>query len=216
MCQYGVMPANGLIYAPAHACGCYMEAKLFGFWALAPERTQTVPAAKRLTPGPAFGRALAYESSSDLEWPTHRHDALRSGGTPATVSDGLETVRTVPVEGQISAPVVAEGAVFISAIDSHRVIAMDAEDGDVRWEFTAGGRIDSPPTVYRGLALFGSADGHVYCLRATDGELVWRLRAAPVDRRTVALDQVESIWPVHGSVLERDEDLRCDLPAAQS
>jgi hypothetical protein len=34
-CQYGILPANGLIYTPPHACGCYMEAKLRGFWALA-------------------------------------------------------------------------------------------------------------------------------------------------------------------------------------
>jgi len=26
-CQYGFMPANGLIYAPPHACACYMQAK---------------------------------------------------------------------------------------------------------------------------------------------------------------------------------------------
>ena len=31
-CQYGIMPCNGLVYAPSHACGCYMEAKLYGFW----------------------------------------------------------------------------------------------------------------------------------------------------------------------------------------
>lgn len=30
-CQYGILPCNGLIYAPSHACGCYMEAKLYGF-----------------------------------------------------------------------------------------------------------------------------------------------------------------------------------------
>ncbi len=36
-CQYGILPCNGLIYAPTHACGCYLEAMLHGFWALAPE-----------------------------------------------------------------------------------------------------------------------------------------------------------------------------------
>ena len=41
----------------------------------------------------------------------------------------------------------------------------------------------------------------MYCLRARDGKLAWRFRAAPVDRRTVARNQVESLWPVHGSVL---------------
>jgi hypothetical protein len=52
--------------------------------------------------------------------------------------------------------------------------------------------------------LFGSADGHVYCLRATDGALVWRFRAAPSDQRLVSFEQLESVWPVHGSVLVRD------------
>jgi hypothetical protein len=53
--------------------------------------------------------------------------------------------------------------------------------------------------------LFGSADGCVYCLRASDGELVWRFLAAPADRRVAYYDQVESAWPVHGSVLVVDD-----------
>jgi outer membrane protein assembly factor BamB len=61
--------------------------------------------------------------------------------------------------------------------------------------------VDSPPTIYRGLVLFGSADGSVYCLRLSDGKLIWRFRAAPEELNTVALGQVESVWPVHGSIL---------------
>jgi hypothetical protein len=41
----------------------------------------------------------------------------------------------------------------------------------------------------------------VYCLRLSDGELVWRFQAAPADQRTVVWGQIESVWPVHGSVL---------------
>jgi len=41
----------------------------------------------------------------------------------------------------------------------------------------------------------------VYCLRAADGRLAWRFRAAPRDRRIVSYGRVESAWPVHGSVL---------------
>jgi hypothetical protein len=78
---------------------------------------------------------------------------------------------------------------------------LDAATGEPLWDFIAGGRIDSSPTCYRGRLLFGSADGHVYCLRASDGQLAWRFRAAPDDRRVVAFGQVESVWPVHGSVL---------------
>ena len=49
--------------------------------------------------------------------------------------------------------------------------------------------------------LFGSADGWVYCLRAVDGAMAWRYRAAPQEHRIVAFGQLESVWPVHGSVL---------------
>jgi len=37
-CIYGIMPCNGLIYAPPHSCACYIESKLNGFNALAPAR----------------------------------------------------------------------------------------------------------------------------------------------------------------------------------
>lgn len=65
----------------------------------------------------------------------------------------------------------------------------------------AGGRVDSSPTYYEGLLLFGANDGRVYCLNASSGEPVWRFLAAPNERRIVAFGQVESPWPVHGTVL---------------
>jgi len=112
----------------------------------------------------------------------------------ATVT-GSDTV------GRLSAPVVDEGTVLVASIDAGQIVAVDADTGKTRWTFTAGGRVDSPPTIHRGLALLGCADGCVYCLRLTDGALVWRFRAAAEELHTVALDQVESVWPVHGSVL---------------
>ena len=35
VCKYGVMPCNGLLYTPPHACACYVAAKLTGFNAMA-------------------------------------------------------------------------------------------------------------------------------------------------------------------------------------
>ncbi|NQT85659.1 hypothetical protein HQ560_02780, partial [bacterium] len=54
---------------------------------------------------------------------------------------------------------------------------------------------------FYGQVLFGCADGHVYCLRAKDGVLAWRFRAAPQERLIIDEGRVESAWPVHGSVI---------------
>ena len=96
------------------------------------------------------------------------------------------------------------GLVYVAQIDAHTLNALDQKSGEEVWTFTAGARIDSPPTVEQGRVLFGCADGSVYCLKADDGQLIWRYRVAPLDRRAMAFEQLESLWPVHGSVLIRN------------
>ena len=216
-CHYGIMPCNGLIYAPQHPCACYLEAKLYGFTALAPsspsmQPRRDVPDAERLMRGPAFGQIANQKSQIDnpVDWPTFRHDNERSGAVKTTVQP-TEMKRTwnTKLGGKLSAPVAAGGKLFVASADAHSVYALDSATGRQVWSFTAGGRIDSPPTIWQGCALFGSADGHVYCLNAGDGQLVWRYRAAPEDWRMMAFDQVESVWPVHGSVLVQNGTLYC-------
>ena len=214
-CGYGVLPANGLLYAPQHPCACYLEAKLSGFNALAPAskvegRRSKVP---RLDKGPAYGtinlKSKIYNRKSN-DWPTYRHDNARTGKSTTKVPAQLKPAWSTGVLGKkLSAPVMAAGMVFVASIDDHTVCAVDAETGKLRWRFRAGGRVDSPPTIHNGHAFFGSADGWVYSVRVADGELAWRFRAAPMDQRTVSFGQVESVWPVHGSELIRDDVLYC-------
>jgi hypothetical protein len=108
------------------------------------------------------------------------------------------------IGGHLSGVTVANGKVFVARVDAHTIHALDVEKGEKQWRFTAGARVDSPPTIYNGLVLFGSADGYIYCLRASDGKMVWRFLASPVKLNTVAFDQLESVWPVHGSVLVKN------------
>ena len=232
-CIYGIMPANGLIYAPPHSCGCYLDAKLSGFCALAPAFAPPSPRLRRATAGlpaddervekgPAYAKASAFaKASSDksagkpadaeasADWPTYRHDGTRSGFTKASVPAQLEPAWRRHIGGKLSSVVVAEGKLLVASIETHTVHALDAATGKPAWSYTAGGRVDSPPTIHEGLALFGSADGWVYCLRADDGKLAWRFRAAPQDRRLTSYEQVESVWPVHGSVLVRNGIVYC-------
>ncbi|MGH7342860.1 MAG: PQQ-binding-like beta-propeller repeat protein, partial [Candidatus Rokuibacteriota bacterium] len=108
------------------------------------------------------------------------------------------------VRGPLTPPVAAGGIVVVAAPDRHRVTALDASTGKLRWSFTAGGRIDTPPTLDRGRCLFGAHDGSAYCLSASDGSLLWRFRVAPRDARIPSYGQLESPWPVPGSILVDD------------
>lgn len=217
-CNYGIMPCNGLIYAPPHSCACFLLAKLNGLNALAPARESKggraeVPKSEiRLETGPAYGASDLRPSASSLQptsWPTYRYDGARSGVTKTRVPTTLARHWETNVGGRLTAPVIAEGKVFVASIDKHTVHAVDAETGEKVWSFTAGGRVDSPPTVCGQRVLFGSHDGWVYCLRADDGALAWRFRAAPADQKMMAHEQLESVWPVHGSVLVRDGVVFC-------
>ncbi len=229
-CLYGFMPCNGLVYAPPHSCGCFLESKLFGFNALAGERksksrrvesrrAEKVEASKgqeadesRLERGPAYAdipRPSTLDPSSSEDWPTYRHDAMRSGSVKTAVPADLKRAWQVELGGKLSSLVVAEGKVFVAAVDAHTVHALDAQTGQAAWSYTVGARVDSPPTIYQGRVLFGSADGWVYCLRAADGQLCWRFLAAPEDQRLIAYEQLESAWPVSGSVLVHNDILYC-------
>lgn len=208
-CIYGVMPCNGLTYAPMHSCGCQLEAKLTGFNALAPGPVpHSLSGQARLERGPAYSQVDGPSASPD-DWPMYRHDEGRSGTISAAISPAIRQSWQAELGGRLSAPVIAAGKLFIASIDSHTLYALDAASGRRLWAYTTGGRVDSPPTYYKGYVLFGSADGYVYALRAQDGALAWRFRAAPMDRRMMAWEQLESAWPVHGSVLIHNSVLYC-------
>lgn len=210
-CLYGVMPCNGLTYTPPHDCACYPEAKLYGFNALAPMApTRPIPASVpeqgRLERGPAFDMPLGEVAKTDSgDWPTFRHDTTRSGAASQFIPAQIAKKWTASLSAPLTAPVIASGLVFVAETDKHTLHAFREQFGEQAWTFIAGARIDSPPTVARGRVVFGGTDGWIYCLHAADGKLAWRYRAAPLDRRTMAFEQLESLWPVHGSVLVRND-----------
>jgi len=234
VCQYGVMPANGFIYIPPDTCQCFNFIKINGFYALsatnslddmqigngqtlekgptyssvknqrsggnqgATERLARVPAAKGLAWQPPI-----YGPKTE-DWPTYRGNITRSGSTKSRVSTNLKTLWRADIGDNLSSSVVANNRLFVSTKDGQTIHCLDAETGKLLWQFVANGSVDSPPTIYDGLCIFGSGDGSVYCLKASDGQLAWQFKAAPVDRRIIANNQLESVWPISGSVLVQD------------
>ncbi len=213
-CGHGVVPANGLLYAPPHQCFCYAGVKLTGFNALSAADAEPVPkkAERRmLERGVAYDWARAEHDAGAVaaDWPMYRHDARRSGRAGCDVPVKIQPVWTRDFNGKITPPVLAGRHILVAQKEAHTISCLDAGTGEPVWSYTAGGRIDSPPTLHHGLVLFGSTDGWVYCLRQEDGRLAWRFRAAPEERQVVVHDQLESTWPVHGSVLVQNDVVYC-------
>jgi len=208
-CKVGILPANGMTYAPTDQCFCSAGVKVLGFNALTAARSfgPAGPPPQRLAKGPAYGKVSpqsAVGNPQSNDWPAFRHDSLRSGGLNAAVPAAIEPAWQTQLAGTLTQPVVVGDLLCVASRDTHTLHALDARTGKQRWRFTAGGRIDSPPTVHKGTVLFGSADGHVYCLRSADGEMAWTFRAAPHRRLIQSFGQLESAWPLHGSVLVLD------------
>jgi len=207
-CQYGIMPANGMLYAPPDACACFNKVKVQGFFAAGPAREKKgvqISDTERLRKGPAYGKTSDSRVADGEDWPMYRCDGQRSGGSRTTVSGTLKKSWAKKLTGRLTQPVIVGETVYIAETDSHTVYALNAADGRERWSFTVDGRVDSAPTIYKGMVLFGSADGCVYGLRATDGVLAWKFLAAPEIRLVSSYGQLESVWPVHGSVLIQND-----------
>ncbi len=228
--ENGWVPANGLIYTTPKHCTCWPI--LRGYVALAPrgaagasprQAVDKIPFALEKGPGWPVPDAAPAPAG---DWPLYRHDSWRSASTTAPGPQSLDvlwTCKPAPnaalpagpivsdwrenafVKGPVSAPTIAGGLAFVARGDAHEVVAVNTADGSVRWRFTADGRVDTPPTIHRGVCLFGTHAGWVYALRADSGAVAWRFRAAPNEEQIVAYGQVESPWPVAGTVLVIDD-----------
>jgi outer membrane protein assembly factor BamB len=157
------------------------------------------------------------------DWPMLRHNRSRSGAVKATIPDGLtQKWHFNPERSDVwvksllrkdwwqtsffkrklaSQPVIANGRAFVSQLEKKCVTALDLKSGKVLWTRRLPARADVSPSIAKGLALVGCSDGWVYALRADNGEMVYRLRIAPAERRIVSGGQLESSWPVVGGVL---------------
>jgi|GEM_PF-4203664 len=223
-CDEGSYPAYGMIFSGTDGCGC--TSYLRGDIALQCSQdtwANRIPDDQRLERGPAYGTKPNAATNASADWPMLLADAARTSSTAQALTlpvGKLTTVEAIrvplrkPLEGigtewaennallgNIS-PVVGSGDTLVVAETDARLIrAYNARDGALRWTHLAGGRVSSSPTIYQGLVLFGSHDGTVTALSLADGTLAWRFTAAPARRQIMVTGQLESVWPVHGTIL---------------
>lgn len=219
VCDVGATPALGMTFITPTQCFC--APYLPGFKAFHPRPFAGTDQIARLETGRA-GPAPKTTASSD--WPMYMANARRGNWTDANVPAQLKPLWTVRPAGEPSAhplvaewrdnwytqgPVtpasIAEGVAVVGLVDQQEVVALDPATGNELWRTTVDGRIDTSPTIRHGLVYAGTRNGWVYALSRATGGLAWRFLAAPRDERIVAFGQLESRWPLHGSVLVEDD-----------
>ena len=162
------------------------------------------------------------------DWPTYRHDSRRSGVSAATLkfplseswqvkggdprqawsgpakwdaysgNSGLQSMRNFDPCFYVTS---VGNLVYFGSSHDNAVHALDAETGEERWVFFTEAPVRLPPTIHDGVAFAGSDDGHLYALDARSGNLIWKDRGSPDDRRIPSNASMISLWPVRTAPL---------------
>ncbi|MEZ6048086.1 MAG: PQQ-binding-like beta-propeller repeat protein [Planctomycetaceae bacterium] len=168
----------------------------------------------------------ALHSLQAEDWPTYMHDNTRRGSTseeltfplvtsweikspaiPHTawdgqkgrVHEGKEMGDRVRFDDAFHVTV-KEGRVYYGSTVDHQVHCLDQKSGQELWSFFTDGPVRLAPTLWQNLALFGSDDGYIYCVDATNGMLQWKFRVGPDDYWLLGRGEMTSRWPVRTNV----------------
>ena len=170
------------------------------------------------------GMCLVSSSLLAGDWPMWRYDAYRSAASPSELPEKLqlawvrqyterEQVWDDPLNhdlmpyDRIFEPIIHQGRIIFGFNDRDKVVALDLESGRSLWEFYTDGPVRFPAVASAGKVLFTSDDGYLYCVSADDGQLLWRFRGGPSDRKAIGNRRVISAWPARGGPVIRDENV---------
>ncbi len=164
---------------------------------------------------------LLFRSAPAGDWPMWRFDAGRTAASPDNLPKELVlrwtrqySQRTptwddplnndlMPYD-RVFEPIVADGRVFVGFNDSDKLVCWDLATGEELWHFFTDGPVRLPPVYWNGNVYCVSDDGHLYCLKATDGSLCWKFRGGPSARKVLGNRRIISMWPARGGPVVRD------------
>jgi hypothetical protein len=162
---------------------------------------------------------LSFASTAGAEdWPTWRHDSGRTNISAEKIPAPLrlQWKRQLPPVtpafrksrlqfDQGYEPIVLGDTMFVALPHIDAVVAYAVETGKEKWRFYTAGPVRLAPVAWRDKLYFGSDDGHLYCLNASDGALQWKFRAVPSARKILGNGRLISVWPIRGGPVLADE-----------
>ncbi len=199
-CRTGVIAGNGMVYNSASGCSCSYAIKAgIALVPVSMDMYEGEKAPAQLQKGPAY-KAAINGVATETDWPMYRRDNARTSGGPGSLQLPLQSAWSARLKGKLTPAAAVNDLVFIGS-DAHRVYAIDASTGAIKWQKFTGGKVLVTPTYWQGRLFVGCEDGYVYSYKADDGQLIWRFRASPYDRRMLDFGELRSNWPVNGGVI---------------
>ncbi len=102
---------------------------------------------------------------------------------------------------EVFQPIVVDRHVYFGSSVDDSVTCLDAQSGEELWSFFTDGPIRIAPTFSAGKLYFGSDDGHAYCIRATDGTLIWKYQPQAADRLVLNNGRFIPLLPIRSGVV---------------
>ncbi|MBD3183947.1 PQQ-binding-like beta-propeller repeat protein [Candidatus Poribacteria bacterium] len=155
------------------------------------------------------------------DWPMWRYDTNRSAASPQELPEELhlQWVREYPASVQawenplnrdlmqfdrVNEPIVMGKTMFMGSSANDRFVAINTDTGEEKWSYCASGPVRFPAVAHNNRVYFVSDDGHLYCLNAQNGELVWKFQGGPSDRKILGNERLVSTWPARGGPVLKD------------
>ncbi|MHC4692840.1 MAG: outer membrane protein assembly factor BamB family protein [Planctomycetota bacterium] len=158
------------------------------------------------------------------DWPMWRFDASRSAASPGQLPAGLHLQWVRELDKPVPAwskeqyklqfdrsyePVVMGKQIFVPSMVSDKITAYDTDSGKENWRFYCDGPVRFAPIAWKDKVYFVSDDGYLYCLNSKQGELVWRFRLGPSQRKILGNGRLISAWPARGAPVLYDGKIYC-------
>lgn len=153
------------------------------------------------------------------DWPQWRYDAGRIACSPEMLPKNLhlQWVRELPAPRSAwpasqkkllfdasYEPIAVGGLLILGSMNDDAVTAYHAATGEPAWRFQTDGPVRFAPVAHKGSIWAVSDDGHLYCLDATNGKLLWKMRGGPDGRKVIGNGRLVSMWPARGGPVIHD------------
>jgi len=155
------------------------------------------------------------------DWPMWRYDAERTASSPEQLPAELylqwtrhysprEMVWDDPLNhdlmqyDKVFEPIVIGNTLYIGFNDQDKVVAINTDTGEEIWTYYADGPVRLPMAYYNNKIYFTSDDGYLYCLSAQKGNIIWKFRGGPSERKILGNKRLISTWPARGGVVIED------------